>query len=131
MDRFGQTNNVISTYSKTVGGDYPVWIKRGDNLQGGGLIATADIPDDGIIPEGTMVIFNGIGKAVTIVKSTDTANLAKVNGLIAYNVVVPKDKTLVDATCAVTREGKIYADRAGIPASVEALLPNIEFVREA
>jgi hypothetical protein len=131
MDRLGQTNNVISTYSKTVGGDYPVWIKRGDNLQGGGLIATADIPDDGIIPEGTMVIFNGIGKAVTIVKSTDTANLAKVNGLIAYNVVVPKDKTLVDATCAVTREGKIYADRAGIPASVEALLPNIEFVREA
>ena len=131
MDKFGQTNNVMATYSKTVGGDYPVWIERGSVLQGGALIASADIPDDGIIPEGTMVIFNGIGKAVTIVKSTDTDNLTKVNGLIAYNVVVPKDKTLVDATCAVTREGKIFADRAGIPASVEALLPMIEFVREA
>lgn len=131
MDRLGQTNNVMSTYSKTVGGDYPVWIERGDNLQGGALINAADFPDTGIIPEGTMVIFNGIGKAVTIVKSTDTDNLTKVNGLIAYNVVIPKDKTLVDATCAITREGKIYADRAGIPTSVEALLPKIEFVREA
>lgn len=131
MDKFGQTNNVIATYAKTVGGDYPVWIERGDNLQGGALINAADFPDAGIIPEGTMVIFNGIGKAVTIVKSTDTENLTKVNGLIAYNVVIPKDKTLVDATCAITREGKIYADRAGIPTSVEALLPKIEFVREA
>jgi hypothetical protein len=131
MDRFGQTNNVIATYTKTVGGDYPVWIERGDNLQGGGLIKAADFPDTGIIPEGTMVIFNGIGKEVTIVKSTDTTNLTKVNGLIAYNVIIPKDKTLVDATCAITREGKIYADRADIPASVEALLPKIEFVREA
>ena len=131
MDKFGQTNNVIATYAKTVGGDYPVWIERGDNLQGGALINAADFPDTGIIPEGTMVIFNGIGKAVTIVKSTDTDHLTKVNGLIAYNVVIPKDKTLVDATCAITREGKIYADRAGIPTSVEALLPKIEFVREA
>lgn len=131
MEKLGQTNNVISSYSKTVGGDYPVWIKRGDNLQGGGVINASDFPDTGIIPEGTMVIFNGIGKAVTIVKSTDTTNLTKVNGLIAYNVVIPKDKTLVDATCAITREGKIYADRAGIPVSVEALLPKIEFVREA
>lgn len=131
MDRLGQTNNVMSTYSKTVGGDYPVWIERGETLQGGALINASDFPDTGIIPEGTMVIFNGIGKAVTIVKSTDTTNLAKVNGLIAYNVVIPKDKTLVDATCAVTRQGKIYADRADIPVSVEALLPMIEFVREA
>lgn len=131
MDRFGQTNNVISTYSKEVGGDYPVWIKRGDNLQGGATIKLADFPDSGIINEGTMVIFNGIGQDVTIVAAADTTNLPKVNGLIAYNVVIPKDKTLVVATCAVTREGKIYADRAGIPTSVEALLPKIEFVREA
>lgn len=131
MDRFGQTNNVISTYSKEVGGDYPVWIKRGDNLKGGATIKLADFPDSGIINEGTMVIFNGIGQDVTIVAAADTTNLPKVNGLIAYNVVIPKDKTLVVATCAVTREGKIYADRAGIPTSVEALLPKIEFVREA
>jgi hypothetical protein len=131
MDRFGQTNNVISTYSKEVGGDYPVWIKRGDNLQGGATIKLADFPESGIINEGTMVIFNGIGQDVTIVAAADTTNLPKVNGLIAYNVVIPKDKTLVVATCAVTREGKIYADRAGIPTSVEALLPKIEFVREA
>ena len=131
MDKFAQTNNVMATYSKTVGGDYPVWISRGDNLQGGAKIATTDFPDTGIIPEGTMVIFNGIGKNVTIVKSTDTTNLANVNGLIAYNVVIPKDKTVIDVTCAVTREGRIYADRADIPASVEALLPKIEFVREA
>ena len=32
------TNNVMATYSKEVGGDYPVWIKKGDNLRGGGLV---------------------------------------------------------------------------------------------
>ena len=132
MDRFGMTNNVMATYSKEVGGDYPVWIKKGDNLQGGGLVNVADIPTDtGVLQEGTMVIFNGIGKAVTVVKSSDTTNLAKVNGLLAERVRIPLDKTVIDVTCAVTREGKIYADRADIPTSVDALLPKIEFVREA
>lgn len=132
MDRFGMTNNVMATYSKEVGGDYPVWIKKGDNLQGGGLVNVADIPTDtGVLQEGTMLIFNGIGKAVTVVKSTDTDNLAKVNGLLSERVRIPLDKTVIDVTCAITREGKIFADRAGIPASVEALLPKIEFVREA
>ena len=74
---------------------------------------------------------DGIGKAVTVVKSSDTTNLAKVNGLLAERVRIPLDKTVIDVTCAVTREGKIYADRADIPASVDALLPKIEFVREA
>lgn len=134
MDRFAQTDNVMSTYSKEVGGDYPVFVRKGANLHGGGLVKVADIPTDtGVLQEGTMLIFNGIGEEVTIVKSTDADNLAKVNGILAERIRIPLDKTVIDVTCAVTREGVIYADRADIPAAVRALpvFAKMEFISEA
>lgn len=58
--------------------------------------------------------------------------LADVNGLVFEDVCIPEGCIL--ATCAVVRAGRIYADRVfggGIPKSVEAQLPMIEFVRES
>lgn len=58
--------------------------------------------------------------------------LTKVNGLVFEDVCIPEGCIL--ATCAVVRAGRIYADRVfggGIPKSVEARLPMIEFVRES
>lgn len=58
--------------------------------------------------------------------------LTDVNGLVFEDVCIPEGCIL--ATCAVVRAGRIYADRVfggGIPKSVEAQLPMIEFVRES
>lgn len=58
--------------------------------------------------------------------------LTDVNGLVFEDVCIPEGCVL--ATCAVVRAGRIYADRVfggGIPESVEAQLPMIEFVRES
>lgn len=58
--------------------------------------------------------------------------LPDVNGLVFEDVCIPEGCIL--ATCAVVRAGRIYADRVfggGIPKSVEAQLPMIEFVRES
>lgn len=63
---------------------------------------------------------------------TASGTLSDVNGLTFEDVCIPEGCTL--ATCAVVRAGRIYADRVaggGIPKSVEAQLPMIEFVRES
>lgn len=61
-----------------------------------------------------------------------SGELTDVNGLVFEDVCIPEGCIL--ATCAVVRAGRIYADRVfggGIPESVEARLPMIEFVRES
>lgn len=61
-----------------------------------------------------------------------SGRLTDVNGLVFEDVCIPEGCIL--ATCAVVRAGRIYADRVfggGIPESVEAQLPMIEFVRES
>lgn len=61
-----------------------------------------------------------------------SGKLTDVNGLVFEDVCIPEGCIL--ATCAVVRAGRIYADRVfggGIPKSVEAQLPMIEFVRES
>lgn len=64
--------------------------------------------------------------------ATASGNLSDVNGLVFEDVCIPEG--CISATCAVVRAGRIYADRVaggGIPKSVEAQLPMIEFVRES
>lgn len=61
----------------------------------------------------------------------DGSNLSDVNGLIFEDVYMPEGT--IHATCAVVRNGRIYADRVlggGLPSSIESQLPAIEFVRE-
>ena len=61
----------------------------------------------------------------------DGSDLDDVNGLIFEDVYMPEGT--IHATCAVVRNGRIYADRVlggGLPSSIESQLPAIEFVRE-
>lgn len=61
----------------------------------------------------------------------DGSDLTDVNGLTFEDVCIPDGA--IHATCAVVRAGRIYADRVasgGLPTSIEAQLPMIEFVRE-
>ena len=69
--------------------------------------------------------------AITAKGVTASGSLSDVNGLVWNDVCIPEGVTL--ATCAVVYAGRIYADRVfggGIPSSVEAQLPMIEFVHE-
>lgn len=129
MKRQIGTFNTIANGSVAIGGDFAIWARVEDVYAGGGVIDTSKYNAGDIVKAGTMVIFNGPGKQVTVVAATDTENLSKVNGLIWNDVLIPDNAVLT--TCAVVRKGRIYADRAGIPAAVEANLPMIEFVREA
>ena len=68
-----------------------------------------------------------------LVKGTDAdgSDLTDVNGLTFEDVYMPSGT--IHATCAVVRNGRIYADRVdggGLPTSIESQLPGIEFVRE-
>lgn len=124
------TFNTIAKRSVEIGGDFPVWARVEDVFVGGGTIDVSGMAAGTVIKAGTMVKYNGAGKQVEIIAATaSTDKLATVNGLIWNDVCVPEGAVL--ATCAVVRKGRIYADRAGIPASVEAKLPMIEFVRES
>lgn len=125
------TFNTIAKGSAEFGGHFPVWSRVDKLYQGGGYLDLASLSAGDVIQAGTMVIFNGAGKQVTIVSNDDTDNLAKVNGLVFEDVCIPEGCTL--ATCAVVRAGRIYADRVngGLPTEIEANLPMIEFVREA
>lgn len=128
----GTANTIAQGEIFSIGGDFPVWQRVREIYQGGGNIPLDGLEAGTVISAGTPVIFNGPGKDVTIVKVTDAANLAKVNGLIFNDVCIPTG--CVSASCAVVRNGRIYANRAnggeGLPKSLEKQLPGIEFVYE-
>lgn len=126
------TFNTISQAKFSIGGDYPVWARMNKCYQGGGWIDTTDLEPGTVIHAGTPVIFQGAGQKVIVVKITDAENLAKVNGLVFNDVCIPTG--VVEATCAVCYDGRIYANRAnggdGLPKSLMAQLPAVEFVYE-
>lgn len=128
----GTFNTIAQGEVFSIGGDYPVWTRKNKLYQGGGNIPLAELEPGTVIHAGTPVIFNGAGKDVTIVKITDAANLAKVNGLISDDVAIPAG--CVSASCGVCYDGRIYANRAnggdGLPKSLMAQLPAVEFVYE-
>jgi hypothetical protein len=76
---------------------------------------------------GVEAVFKVLVKGV----DPDGSDLTDVNGLIFEDVYMPEGT--IHATCAVVRNGRIYADRVlggGLPSSIESQLPAIEFVRE-
>lgn len=76
---------------------------------------------------GVEAVFEVLVKGV----DPDGSDLEDVNGLIFEDVYMPEGT--IHATCAVVRNGRIYADRVlggGLPSSIESQLPAIEFVRE-
>lgn len=128
------TFNTIAQNSTEIGGGCAVWARVNKCFQGGGYIDTTSLTPGTVIPAGTPVIFDGPGKKVTLVTGTalTKANLAKVNGLIFNDVCIPTG--VVETTCAVVYDGKVYANRAnggnGLQVSLKAQLPCIEFIYE-
>lgn len=128
----GTFNTIAQGEVLSIGGDYLVWVRIRERFHGGGNIPLDGLAPGTVIHAGTPVVFNGPGKDVTIVKIDDAENLAKVNGLIGNDVCIPSN--CVHADCDVVRAGCIYANRAnggeGLPTSLQAQLPMIEFVYE-
>lgn len=126
------TFNTLAQNSQSIGGGLTVWARVREVYQGGGYLDTSKYKAGDVIPAGTPVIFNGPGAEVTVVDITDAANLAQVNGLTFNDVCIPDG--VIEATVAVVRNGRIYANRAnggnGLPKSLVALLPGVEFVYE-
>lgn len=128
------TFNTIAQNKAVIGSGVAVWSRVNKKYQGGGSIDTTNLNPGDVIPAGTPVIFEGSDKPVTIVTgaAATVANMAKVNGLTENDVCIPTG--VVEAACAVVYDGKIYANRAnggnGLPASLKAQLPAVEFIYE-
>lgn len=135
MQNYGTFNTISMGKAFEMGGDFPVWIGPMVELYPGGCyidLSGESYKAGDIIPAGTPVIYDGPGAKATIVKISDSENLAKVNGLTYNDVKIPDN--CVSATCAVAYKGKIYANRAnggeGLPKSLIPQLPQIAFVYE-
>ena len=132
MAKSGTFNTIAQGKVLELGGDFPVWTRVRELYQGGGYIDPSDYEPGDVIHAGTPVIFDGPGQKVTVVEITDKENMEKVNGLVFNDVCIPQD--CVSATCAVVRNGRIYANRAnggeGLPKCLIPQLPGIEFVYE-
>lgn len=122
------TFNTIANSSITIGGGKQVWARVDKVIHFGRLIDTSSMKAGDVIPAGTMVHFDNSSDKATIIKGTDSEKLTQVNGLIMNDVCVPDG--VVFASCAIVTAGKIWADATDVPTSVEAQLPNIEFIRE-
>ena len=122
------TPELVAT--KIEGGTFTEWdVKRSGAVLTFTQKTAAMVPAYMFIPGST-----GVTGTMELTKQGATAsgNLSDVNGLVFEDVCIPEG--CISATCAVVRAGRIYADRVaggGIPKSVEAQLPMIEFVRES
>lgn len=127
--------NSFGTTSATYGGGKNVWHEAKAKYPVGGIVDISDYNIGDVIPAGSMCYFDQSAKTVKIVKADDSANLAKVNGLLFDDIYI--DAAAKGANGAVTASpvyaGEIYADRCEevIPQSVWALLPQIVAIREA
>ena len=123
------TQNVAGTSAKvTIVGGETIWLEIDKLIEVGRPVNAADLP----LHAGQMVIYDKANTTtpVTVVKATDTENLAKVNGLVFNDVFAGNLTENVNATCAVVTSGKIRYKlvEGGIPDAAQAVLPNIEFV---
>lgn len=116
--------------AKIAGGTYTGWTAK---AEGDVVTFTASAKEAKEAPvfaaaaTGVESVFEVLVKGI----DADGSDLTDVNGLTFEDVYMPAGT--IHATCAVVRNGRIYADRVlggGLPASIESQLPAIEFVRE-
>lgn len=116
--------------TKIAAGTYTGWTAK---AEGDVVTFTASVKEAKEAPAfaaaatGVEAVFKVLVKGI----DPDGSNLSDVNGLIFEDVYMPEGT--IHATCAVVRNGRIYADRVlggGLPSSIESQLPAIEFVRE-
>ena len=123
-------NTAAKVATKIAAGNYTKWTVK---AEGDVVTFTASAkgakkaPAFAAADTGVEAVFKVLVKGV----DPDGSNLTDVNGLIFEDVYMPEGT--IHATCAVVRNGRIYADRVlggGLPSSIESQLPAIEFVRE-
>lgn len=137
LDGTGVTITVAATddtaakvAAKIAAGSYTGWTAEAEGDVVTFTASAAGAKEDPVFAAaatGVEAVFEVLVKGV----DPDGSNLTDVNGLIFEDVYMPEGT--IHATCAVVRNGRIYADRVlggGLPSSIESQLPAIEFVRE-
>lgn len=137
LDGTGVTITVAATddtaakvANKIAAGSYTGWTAEAEGDVVTFTASAAGAKEDPVFAAaatGVEAVFEVLVKGV----DPDGSNLTDVNGLIFEDVYMPEGT--IHATCAVVRNGRIYADRVlggGLPSSIESQLPAIEFVRE-
>lgn len=126
--------NTFGTTSAQYGGGKNIWHEVKACYPVGGVVDLTAFSAGDVIPAGSMVALDQATHTAKIVLASDSANLAKVNGLLYNDIVVDAaaKSTTGAATATVVYAGEIYADRCAevIPDTVFAKLPQIVAIRE-
>lgn len=123
------TDNTMSQQTHSIGGgNVECWIDVDKIIHIGRKINLEGLAPGTVIPAGTMVHFDNLSDFAEIIKAdAGSAKLATVNGLTRHDIKVVEGTFY--ASTAIVTSGKCWGDATDVPASVEAQLPNIEFVR--
>lgn len=125
--------NTFGKTSNSFGAGKNVWHEVKGQFPVGGVIDLASYAVGDVIPAGSLVALNQSAHTAEIVKASETAKLANVNGLLYNDIYVDaaaKSATGA-ATATVVYAGEVYVDRLaeGIPSGVS--LPQIVQIKEA
>lgn len=124
----GTDNTISQRSSQMVGGNVECWIDVDKIIHIGRKINLEGLQPGTVIPAGTMVHYDNESDFAEIIKANATAaKLKTVNGLTRHDVKIVEGT--IYASVAIVTSGKCWGDATDVPASVEAQLPNIEFVR--
>lgn len=124
----GTDNTMTQRSSQMAGGNVECWIDVDKQIHIGRKINLEGLQPGTVIPAGSMVHFDNESDYAEIIKAdASAAKLKTVNGLTRHDVKVVEGTFY--ASTAIVTSGKCWGDATDVPASVEAQLPNIEFVR--
>lgn len=127
--------NTFGKTSKAYGQGKNIWHEIKGAYPVGGTIANLSAYEIGdVIPAGSMCALDQATHTITIVKASDSGQLANVNGLLQNDIYI--DEAVKgengNATGNVVFAGEIYIDRLEeeVPASVLSNLPMIVSINE-
>lgn len=128
--------NTFGKTSKSYGQGKNIWHEIKGAYPVGGTIANLSAYKIGdVIPAGSMCALDQAAHTITIVKASDSDQLANVNGLLQNDIYVDEAVKGENgaATGNVVFAGEIYIDRLAeeVPATVLAKLPMIVAIKEA
>lgn len=127
--------NTFGKTSKAYGSGKNIWHEIKGAYPVGGTIANLSAYKVGdVIPAGSMCALDQAAHTITIVKASDSDQLANVNGLLQNDIYVDEavKGEFGNATGNVVFAGEIYIDRLEeeVPASVLTKLPMIVAIKE-
>lgn len=127
--------NTFGKTSKAYGQGKNIWHEIKGAYPVGGTIANLSAFAEGdVIPAGSMCALDQAAHTITIVKASDSDQLANVNGLLQNDIYVDAavKGEYGNATGNVVFAGEIYIDRLeeDVPAEVLAKLPMIVAIKE-